>query len=296
MSVWLKFSLGFPILMVLIEKSEEFKLFWCGFYCGNRLNQRNILSHWVNGQKIWTVYLNFPVLLTDVGIWDGMHESSCGLCRPSYKLSVSMTKLKNIGSVIYKFKTEIWQICCEGYHWGFISSSTTKTPVHYIHIILHLNYFAINFLVCIVEWRRGMATQDWHVLLKLMSRSVEIEIFTVVGSLVLNSRQKCILKCKQCRMIFLHSSDNTVCMEVVALVLSSFLMLGLTQLFDNFKLRLLRYRNCITYKIACPRIEDKIMTVHECLSPTWRKRFYVGSIRECSFKSVRKNCLPVLVK
>ena len=128
-----------------------------------------------------------------------MHESSCGLCRPSYKLSVSMTKLKNIGSVIYKFKTEIWQICCEGDHLGliWILSSTTKTPVHYKHIILHLNYFAIHFLVCIVECRRGMATPDWHVLLKFMSSSVEIEIFTVVGSLVVNSRQKCILKCKQ---------------------------------------------------------------------------------------------------
>ena len=156
--------------------------------------------HWVNGQKIWTVYLNFPVLLTDVAIWDGMHESSCGLCRPSYKLCVSMTKLKNIGSVIYKFKTEIWQICCEGYHWGFIwlSSGKMKSPVHHIHIILHLNYFAINFLVCIVECtRRGMATPNWHPLLKFMPSSVEIEIFTVVGSLVVNSRQKCILKCKQ---------------------------------------------------------------------------------------------------
>ena len=42
-----------------------------------------------------------------------------------------------------------------------------------------------------------MVTPDWHVLLKFMSRSVEIEIFTVVGSLVGNSKHKVILKCRQ---------------------------------------------------------------------------------------------------
>ena len=108
-----------------------------------------------------------------------------------------------------------------------------------------------------------------------------------------------------------HSSDYTVCIEVVVLVFSSFLMSRQDNTCKRLTKSLQRKGNEHNYWIATSWIfvrkfyHNVKLHVLELRTKSWlsvlvptccQGKRVSFMIRECSFKSVRKNHLPVLVK